>query len=159
MSAPEAGEIPALPVTFRPLRATWMLAALAITITVCLATLAIMLPGATPSTDGFTTIDRVGFAVLILMILLGLGLLARPCVRADDHGLEIVNVMRRHRLAWAQVIAVRMRPGDAWLVLDLDDGSTLNAMGIQAADGERAQAQARQVAALVAARSATQRDD
>ena len=98
----------------------------------------------------------VGFAVLVVV---GLAFLARPHVRADDEGLEIVNVGRRRRLGWAEVVAVRLGPGDPWLVLDLDDGTTISAMGVQSSDGARARRIAGQVAALVARNSATPRDD
>ena len=152
MTAPTRPVAPPLPVTFRPWLATRMLAGLAVGVAASLVGLAILLPQ-------IDTRDRwvfVGFAVLVLV---GLGFLARPRLRADDAGLEIVNVWRRRRLGWAEVVAVRLGPGDPWLVLDLDHGTTAAAMGVQSADGARGRRVAAQVALLVAEHSATPRND
>src|SRR4051794_1812954 len=154
-----AGELPALPTTFRPRRARQTLAVLAVVVVISLVTLAIVLPAPGRTTEGFNRDDRIGFVVLAGILAGGLGLLARPRVRADERGLEVINVMHRHRLDWAQVVAVRMRPGDAWMVLGLDDGAGLNAMGVQAADGAYGRAQGGTIAALVAAHSQTVGDD
>jgi len=143
---------PALPVTFRPWLATRVLAGLAIGVSVCLIGLAILLPG-------IAARDRWAFVGFAVIVVVGLGFLARPRVRADDDGLEVVNVWRRRHLDWAEVVAVRLGPGDPWLVLDLDDGTTAAAMGVQSADGERGQRVALQISALLAARTATPRDD
>jgi len=139
-------------VTFRPWLATWMLIGLAIAVTAALGTLAVVLPG-------IDTRDRWGFVGLAALVVVGLSFLARPRVRADLDGLEIVNVWRRRRLRWPEVVAVRLGPGDPWLVLDLDDGTTAAAMGVQSADGLRGRRAAAQIAALVAANSVTPRDD
>ena len=45
----------------------------------------------------------------------------------------------------------RLAPGDPWLQLDLADGTTMAAMGIQGTDGGYGQAQARALAAAVVA--------
>jgi hypothetical protein len=159
-TSPAVRDLPTLPVTFRPRRARSVLAVLAVVVMISLTALAIMLPAPRGAgMEGFNTSDRIGFLLLALIIVGGMARLARPRVVATEEGLEVVNVARRHRLEWAQVVAVRMRPGDAWMVLDLDDGTVLNAMGVQAADGDFGRSQAMQVAALVAARSATTRDD
>src|SRR5690606_29260884 len=63
--------------------------------------------------------------------------LGRTRLVADADGLTIVNVFRRHRLAWAQVLAVNLRRGDPWVYLDIDDGTTVAVMAIQSADGAR----------------------
>ena len=47
-----------------------------------------------------------------------------------------------------------LRPGSPWAVLDLNDGTTRSAMGIQGSDGSRAVRQARQLRALVEAHAA-----
>jgi hypothetical protein len=82
--------------------------------------------------------------------------LARCRVDADDEGLTVVNGYRTHRLAWQQVISVTLRPGSPWAVLDLSDGTTRSAMGIQGSDGRLAVLQTRQLKALVAAHAATE---
>jgi hypothetical protein len=144
--------VPALPVTFRPWLATRVLALLAVLTTVSLIALAIELPN-------INTRDRWSFAVFAVLVDIGLWFLARPCLRANHDGLEVVNVWRSRRLSWAQVLAVRLGPGDPWLVLDLDDGTTAAAMGVQSADGERGRRVAAQVAALIDLHSVPQRDD
>lgn len=35
------------------------------------------------------------------------------------------------RLEWAQILRVNLRPGDPWVFLDLSDGTSLPALGIQ----------------------------
>ena len=152
MSPPNRPALPALPVTFRPRLATWILAGLAVSVMVSLVALAIVLPSV-------STRDRWSFVGFAVLVVIGLAFLARPRVRADHDGLEIVNVWRRRRLDWAEVVAVRLGPSDPWLVLDLDDGTTVAAMGVQSADGARGREVAAQLAALVVAHSVTPRDD
>ncbi len=137
--------------TFRPWLATWMLIGLAVAVIAALGTLAVVLPG-------IDTRDRWGFVGLAALVVVGLSFLARPRVRADLDGLDIVNVWRRRQLRWPEVVAVRLGPGDPWLVLDLDDGTTVAAMGVQSADGVRGRRAATQIAALVAANSVAPRD-
>lgn len=60
-----------------------------------------------------------------------LTLLSRPKVVADDSGVTVVNITRTRRLAWAEILRVNLRPGDAWVFLDLSDGTSLPALGIQ----------------------------
>jgi len=139
-------------VTFRPWLATWILAGLAVSVSVSLVGLAIVLPSV-------TTRDRLTFVGFAGLVVIGLAFLARPRVRADQDGLEVVNVWRRRRLAWAEVVSVRLGPGDPWLVLDLDDGTTAAAMGVQSADGARGRRVADQIAALVALHGAAPRND
>jgi hypothetical protein len=89
------------------------------------------------------------------VIAMGAGMLAaiyaliRSRVVAQAQGLTVVNGYRRHEFEWAEVIAVRLPPGAPWVTLDLSDGSTCSAMGIQGSDGERAKAAVRELRALV----------
>lgn len=104
--------------------------------------------------------DRFGGPELAILLLFFVALLAvlygmaRTRVRADDAGLEVVNVFRTHRLAWAGVVAVNFRTSDPWVVLDVADGSTVKVMAIQSADGEPAIAAARELDRLVRAHAA-----
>ena len=107
----------------------------------------------------FSGIQTVTLALVLLAILFGLYRLAAMRVRADDHGLTVVNLVRTRRLEWAQVLHVSLRPGDPWVQLDVDDGTTVSVMAIQTADGSRARTAARQLAVLVAARTRTSRND
>lgn len=150
--------MPALPATFRPYLARRVILGLAVAVTAAIGVVTVILPPAS-EVGGFSTRDRLGMVAVALIVLAGLWLLNRPRIRADEAGLEVTNVFRRRRLEWAEVVAVSLRPDDPWLVLDLDDGSTLAAMGVQTSDGQRARVAAAQVDALVAARSGAPRDD
>lgn len=89
--------------------------------------------------------------------VIGLGLLGLGClyalirsrVVAQTDRLIVVNGYRRHEFEWAEVLAVRLPPGAPWVTLDLADGNTCSAMGIQGSDGERARAAVRELRALV----------
>lgn len=75
--------------------------------------------------------------------------LIRSRVVAETERPVVVNGYRRHEFEWAEVIAVRLPPGAPWVTLDLADGSTCSAMGIQGSDGERARIAVRELRALV----------
>ena len=85
--------------------------------------------------------------------------LARCRVVARAESLTVVNGYKVRRYDWNQVLAVSLRPGSPWVTLDLSDGSTVPAMGIQGSDGGRAMRQVRQLRALVAQQSRTDRND
>ncbi len=102
---------------------------------------------------GATSVDRALLVASGLLTAYLLHRLASVRIEADDEGLLVVNVLRRRQVEWAEVLAVRLSAGDPWLFLDLADGTSLAAMGIQNADGERAQGDARALASVVAAKS------
>ena len=108
--------------------------------------------------SGFGLPDRIMAVALGVVGSLLLLRLARLRIDADEDGLTVVNVVSRRRLAWAEVLAVRLPAGAPWLVLDLSDGTALQAMGIQASDGTFAHDEALRLARLVAARTRTPRD-
>lgn len=118
--------------------------------------LAVALPG---GSGGFRLIDRVGLILFGLGVAALLHVLARPRVRANEDGVIVVNVFRRRQLEWAEILEVTLREGDPWVYLDLTDGSVLAAMGLQAADGERGRAMARELRALVRSHTQTSRND
>lgn len=93
--------------------------------------------------------DRIGLVVIGLMVAGVLHMLARSRVTADDRGLIVVNGLRTHEYEWAEVLGVSMGEGAPWPTLDLADGSTLPAMGIQASDGDRARRAVAELATLV----------
>jgi len=111
---------------------------------------------------GLTDRARAGFTpfqIGTVIFLLGLGVgcihaIVRSKVEATTEALVVVNGYKRRRYDWAQVIGVHLPPGAPWVTLDLTDGSTVSAMGIQGSDGARARAAARDLRALVEARSA-----
>lgn len=101
----------------------------------------------------FTTLQRatvVGFALLAFACGFAL---ARSRVVAEVDRLVVVNGYKRRELEWAEVVAVHLPPGAPWAVLDLADGTTTPAMGIQGSDGARARTAVRQLR-VVLSRSA-----
>ncbi|MGX2998380.1 PH domain-containing protein [Streptomyces sp. JNUCC 64] len=134
---------PALPVTFRPSLIRAVLLVSGVAILAVLTVIAIVLPHLSPG-------ERTSFVFTGVLCLAGLALLGRPRIVADERGLTVVNIASSRRLEWAQVIQVNLRPGDAWVFLDLSDGTSLAAMGIQPGMArERAIADARALRALV----------
>lgn len=93
--------------------------------------------------------SRLALAAVGLAIAYFLHRLASVRVLADENGATIVNIVHSHRLDWPQIVGVRLSADDPWLVLDLSNGETVLAMGVQRSEGELAQRQASQFARLV----------
>lgn len=134
----------AVVVTFRPLWARRVLLPLAALIVVSFTGAAIAVP------EPFGAPDRIAMVLFGGVFAAGFLRLAAVRIETDDEGLTVVNVVRRRRLAWAEVVDLRLPPGDPWLVLDLSDGQALPAMGVQGSDGAYAREQARALGRLVA---------
>ncbi|GAA2451530.1 PH domain-containing protein [Streptomyces glaucus] len=140
-------DLPTLPVTFRPGRTRAVLLGAAIAIFVVITTVAMLLKGLSPA-------ERLSFVVTALLLDGVLLVLARPKVVADDSGVTVVNLASRRRLEWAEIVRVNLRPGDPWVFLDLSDGTSLPALGIQPGIAkQRAIADARALRALAEARA------
>jgi len=91
-----------------------------------------------------------GTLVFLGLLLYGAGYaMARSRVVAERDGLVVVNGYRRHTYEWAEVLAVHLPPGAPWAVLDLADGTSQAAMGIQGSDGSRARRAVRELRALL----------
>ena len=118
-----------LPLTFRPVVTRLLLLALGLALVAVLTTVAVMMPhdGAAPWTTG----ERISVVVTGAVFCAVLMLLSRPKAIAERDGLTVINITVKRRLAWPQVVRVNLRPGDAWVHLDLADGTTLAVMGIQ----------------------------
>jgi len=87
----------------------------------------------------FTPFQR-GTLVFMGLLFFSAGFaMARSRVVAEVDQLVVVNGFRRHAYAWAEVLAIHLPPGAPWAVLDLSDGTSQPAMGIQGSDGGRAQ--------------------
>lgn len=81
-------------------------------------------------------------------------MLSRPKVVADETGVTVVNITSRRHLEWAEILQVNLRPGDPWVFLNLSDGTSLPALGIQPGIAkQRAIEDARALRALAEARS------
>ena len=142
-----APEVPALPVTFRPGRTRAVLLTAALATVLVITVVALLLEQLGPG-------ERLSFLLTALLLAGVLVLLSRPRITADDSGVTVVNITSRRRLAWAQIVQVNLRPGDAWVFLDLSDGTSLPALGIQPGIARaRAVADARALRALVRAHS------
>ena len=118
--------------------------------------LAIALPG---GERGYGPADRFLIVVVGLAIAWVLHRLGAVRIVCDEQGLTVVNLLRRQRYEWAEVVGVRLDPGAPWVVLDISDGTSVPAMGIQGSDGEHARRQATDLARLVAQQTRTPRDD
>jgi hypothetical protein len=106
---------------------------------------------------GFDAHARSEFTGSQILTLLGVGAmifaavyaLIRSRITATSSGLTVVNGYRKHTFAWGQVVAARLPSGAPWVTLDLDDGTSCSAMGIQGSDGGHARAQLRALRALL----------
>lgn len=131
-----------LPVTWRPRRTRVVVYPLAVLVAAAAIGLAVAMP------DQYLLADRVGFLIVGAAIVAGLWMLGRSRVRADPGGLTVVNLLRTTELEWAEVLDVTL--AESWAVLDLGDGETMAAMGIQAADGAGARDAVAQLRTLIA---------
>jgi hypothetical protein len=143
-----------LPLRFRPLGVR--IAAIVLALVLALVVTVIWLQFPPDVRESFTLFQKLTLLVFALVIAAIGYALARCRVDADEGGLTVVNGYRRHTYDWGQVVAVTMRPGNPWAVLDLSDGTSQPAMGIQGSDGGRAQAQVRRLRALVDAHAGTE---
>lgn len=146
---------PELPVTFRPVRTRVVLLTVGAGLLVVLTAVALMMPsdGAQPWGPG----DRATMVITGLLVFALLAVLSRPKVVADDAGVTVVNLVVRRRLEWAEIVRINLRTGDPWAYLDLTDGTSLAAMGIQPGGGrDQAVRAARQLRALAEARGTEQ---
>ncbi|MFF4843156.1 PH domain-containing protein [Streptomyces collinus] len=140
-------DLPDLPVTFRPGHTRVILLTAAVVIFLVITGIALLLdlgPG-----------ERLTFVVTAALIFWVLAQLARVRVVADESGVTVVNIASRRRLAWAEIVQVNLRPGDPWVFLNLSDGTSLPALGIQPGIArQRAIADAQALRVLAEARSA-----
>ncbi|NBM19298.1 PH domain-containing protein [Streptomyces sp. GC420] len=113
----------ALPVTFRPTRTRAVLISVGTVLFAVITVVSLMLEIGPGERASFIFTAALFFGVLLL--------LSRPKVVAEESGVTVVNLTTRRRLEWAQILRVNLRPGDPWVFLDLSDGTSLPAMGIQ----------------------------
>ena len=140
------GALP-LPRTWRPLgvRLAGWIFGVSLLIVVVVAWLAV--PASVRDATSFLQrVTLLGFLVLGLVIMHAL---MRCRVTAQDEGLIVINGYRRRELAWPQVLAVSLPAGAPWATLDLADGTTVSAMGIQGSDGQRARDAVRELRSLI----------
>ncbi len=144
-----AGEQDAFAV-FRPRRGRVTAIVVAIVSLVLFGVLAVVLPGRSEGGQ-WTAVDRVFFFGCGVAVA---ALLARyASIRAvpTREGLTVRNLIRTEQIDWKRVVFVQFSGGDPWVTLELDDTELVAVMAVQKADGERGQAEARRLAALVQA--------
>ncbi|MFD4548325.1 PH domain-containing protein [Streptomyces sp. NPDC058466] len=140
-------DLPPLPVTFRPSRTRAVLLTAGAAIFVVITTVAMLLEQLSPG-------ERASFVFTAALLFGVLLMLSRPKVVADESGVTVVNIASRRHLEWAEILQVNLRPGDPWVFLDLSDGTSLPALGIQPGIAkQRAIEDARALRALAEARS------
>jgi hypothetical protein len=113
---------------------------------VCVAAWVAIGPDVRARVDVF---QRVTFVLVAAMAVAIAWALVRCRVTATDRGLEVVNGFRRRAYEWAEVVSVNLPRGAPFATLDLADGTTTQALGIQSADGDRARDAVRQLRLLL----------
>lgn len=136
-----------LPVVWRPRTTRVVGYGLAGTIVLGMIVLAVVLP----STWGVA--DRVGMVLFALAAAWILHRLARCRVEADAEGLTVVNAVGVKRYEWAEVVRATMGVGDPWPRLDLSNGDSVGAMGINGAERALATRQLAELQALLKQRA------
>ncbi|MGX9887815.1 PH domain-containing protein [Streptomyces sp. NPDC002276] len=140
-------QLPALPVTFRPGRTRAVLLTAGAAIFVVITAVALLLEQLGPG-------EKLSFVLTGALLFGVLAVLARVKVVADETGVTVVNIASRRHLEWAEILQVNLRPGDPWVFLNLNDGTSLPVLGIQPGIAkERAIADARTLRALTEAHS------
>ncbi|MEU8716776.1 MULTISPECIES: PH domain-containing protein [unclassified Streptomyces] len=140
-------DLPSLPVTFRPGHTRVILLTAGAAMFATITAVALLLEQLGPG-------EQLSFILTGALIFWVLALLARVKVVADESGVTVVNVAGKRHLEWAQIVQVNLRPGDPWVFLDLTDGTSLPALGIQPGVArQRAIADARALRALAEARA------
>ncbi|KUN66061.1 hypothetical protein AQJ46_26705 [Streptomyces canus] len=148
-----SSEPPTLPVTFRPSRTRAVLLTAGAAIFVTITVIALLLEQLGPG-------ERLSFIFTAALLAGVLFLLARVKVVADESGVTVQNIAGRRHLEWAEIIQVNLRPGDPWVFLNLSDGTSLPALGIQPGIAkQQAIADAKALRALAEARSTARSDE
>jgi hypothetical protein len=135
-----------LPVTWRPRRARIIAYGMAAIMILGSLLLAIILP------EQFKWPDRIGMVAFGVAVAAVLHLLGRLRVDADEQGVTVVNALRTHRYEWAEVLDVSLGDGDPWPKLDLADGHSVGAMGIQSTEQSRSRKAVAELSALIRSR-------
>lgn len=145
---PAASDAPAstLPATFRPLGVRIAVVVLGLGLVAVTAAIWFAFPQTTR--DAFTVLQR--------LTVIGFGLayatmghaMSRCRVDAREDGLLLVNGYRSHLYPWDRVSRITLRDGAPWGLVELTDGTTVSAMGIQGSDGARAVRQVKELRAI-----------
>jgi Bacterial PH domain len=142
---------PPLPHTWRPLGVRLAMVFFGgLLLVVCVAAWIAIGPEVRARVD---VLQRLTFLVVGAMIAAVAVALVRCRVTATAVGVELVNGYRRRAYEWAEVVAVHLPRGAPFATLDLADGTSIQALGIQSADGDRAQVAVGQLRLLIDGRA------
>jgi hypothetical protein len=136
---PAGSEVSGVPVTFRPFGVRIAAAMFGVLLFGVVTAIWVAFPDSVR--EAFTVFQRLTVVAFGVAAVLALWALGRSRVEAREEGLHVVNGYRAHDYAWSDLAGVTLRAGSPWAILELADGSTAAAMGIQGSDGSRAVAQ------------------
>jgi len=146
-----------LPHTWRPYGARLVGTALGVMLLALVLTVWIALGAETRAK--FTGFQKGTLVFLGLIALAVWFALMRSRVSADARGVTVVNGYRRRDFDWSQLVAVNLRRGAPWAGIDLSDGTSISALGIQGSDGQRAKQAVVDLRRLIEENSRTERND
>lgn len=146
-----------LPHTWRPYGARLVGTALGAMLLALVLTVWIALGAETRAK--FTGFQKGTLVFLGLIALAVWFALMRSRVSADERGVTVVNGYRRRDFDWSQLVAVNLRRGAPWAGIDLSDGTSISALGIQGSDGQRAKQAVVDLRRLIEENSRTERND
>ena len=126
-------------------------AGVAAVVLVVMVVVAVLLKSSSTGVVSFQTSDQVAMIGLGVLLAVGILLLARPRVDADDAGVRVRNILGSHALPWSAVRSVRFDRTSSWATLLLVTGEEIAVLAVQSADGERAVAAIDGLRALLAA--------
>lgn len=140
---------------FRPHRSRIVAVVSAVACVVVFTLVAFTVPrGGVSGWAGADSTMLVLFGVVVALILMRY---AQVRAVPTPEGVQVRNLMSTRTVAWTEVVNVQFGGGTPWLVLELDDTEHLAVMAIQRSDGERADAEAGRMAALVQVHSTVER--
>lgn len=146
-----------LPHTWRPFGARMMASMVGVALLVL--TIGVWIAFGEDVRSRFTFLQRATLVLFGLMAFAVWFALMRSRVTADSAGVTVVNGYRTRVYGWPQIVAVNLRRGAPWAGIDLSDGTSVSAVGIQGSDGERAKHAVRELRRLVAENTPTERND
>lgn len=132
--------------TFRPRMARYVCVFLAILLIAATAALFFVAPSF--GQYAWVTRDYVGMVVFDIFLLWLLWIQYQVRLEVREHGIFIKNLIKSHELDWAQLVGVDFGDGP-WVRVDTTDGTVINVMAIQSADGDYARKEAVRLATLI----------
>ncbi|HZM81378.1 MAG TPA: PH domain-containing protein [Candidatus Limnocylindrales bacterium] len=82
--------------------------------------------------------DQYAMVGLGAMFAIGILMIGRPRVEADEAGVKVRNIVGGYELPWSVVRKVSFDRGRPWLSLELENDDTVSVLAVQAVDKEHA---------------------